>query len=138
ISYDVKEKLIDFLNSENELIRSKRAYYRARLQLSSSMTLLSKQVADKPDSSYAVDYYLKRMRELRAETKEHAEAVVKSSDDFTVVYANMDRKETALSADLNREGIRFVRVFEKYRESNSNSIDETKRAAQAIAQQLAA
>jgi hypothetical protein len=137
IPYDLKDKLIDFLNSENELTREKRAFYRAQMEFSTSVNILTKHLADRPDSVYAIDFWVKRTKQLRGEAKEHAEAVVKSCDAFSATYSSIDEKETLLGKQMDAEGVRFVRVFQKYKDSNATRVDGARRAAQTASSQLA-
>ena len=136
IDYELKEKLIEFLNHENELIRSKRALYRHQLTFSTSTEILQEHLADTPSSSYGWDYYRKRANKLKVDLVDSITEIVASTDNFKSSYLKLVDQESKLSGSMNVEGIRFPTIFQEYKDSNVKLADESKLLAETMKRQL--
>ncbi len=136
IDYELKEKLIEFLNHENELTRSKRAFYRHQLDLSSSTEILQEHLADTPSSSYGWDYYRKRSNSLKNDLLEAISEIISSADNFKSNYLELVEQESNLTSSMSAENIRFPTIFKQYEESNIKLADETKTTAELMKKNL--
>jgi hypothetical protein len=122
IEYEVKEQLIDFLNSENELVRSKRAFYRHQLNLSTIFDRVQNLIRDTPSSSFERTYWLKRASEIREDGLESASEVIDAADRFSRLYSSMTSQEEQLAQAMEDERIRFRRIFATRREDSPLSL----------------
>ena len=136
IDNKLKENLIEFLNHENELIRSKRAFYRHQLTFSNSTKILQEHLSDTPSSSNGRDYYRKKVNKLNTELIDYITEIVASADNFKSNYLKLVEQESTLGNSMNAEGIRFPAIFKEYKDSNIKLADESKTVAEAIKKQL--
>lgn len=132
IKYELKDKLIEFLNSENELVRTKKAFYRSRLNFNSNLEMLSKHISDKPSSIYGYPYFLKRMLSIKSDLIEAISNMVENSESFIVSYKKLIEQEITISDEMEKTSIRFIKVFKKYEESNNKIIKDSKESADKV------
>jgi len=124
---DVRAMLIDFLNSENELVRQKSSYYRKNLNLNTALKLYTDYISDYPTSSYGWDYYNRRTSELKTEMSKAAHEMDEVATNYVVTYKGLINQEAQLATAMSKRGIRFVTIFQNYEKSNMG-IEETAKA----------
>jgi hypothetical protein len=141
IRYELKEKLIDFLNDENELIRAKRSLYRKSLKFSTKREALQEKLQDATCSGCSVEYYVEQKARLKRELDQLIQSVSEvegNADEFHNRYQTVVEKERILSQSLNNAQIRFNSIFAKYQEENNKAVLDAKKGAQNWRRGLAA
>lgn len=114
----LKDSLIEFLNAENELIRSKSQSYRKYLNVSTGNDSYKDLMKDWSSASYYMsDYYHKRIADKVYELIKDAEEMKDDTQRFYDQFKLLTSKEKSLSAIMNDEGLRFTPIFSKYQES---------------------
>ncbi|HPG40233.1 MAG TPA: hypothetical protein PLP19_14715 [bacterium] len=136
INFELKEKLIIFLNDENELIRAKRAFYNHQLDFTSSVELFQNHISDTPTSLYGWDYYTKRTNLLKSELIQEITKIINSADNFKSNYVKLVEQENILTNSMNNENIRFPTIFKQYEESNIKLADDSITTAKEIEKNL--
>ena len=132
IESETKNKLIDFLNYENELIRNKKQFYRKQLSFSSALESYKEHSSDFPSSSYGWDYYFERSRKLRTEMVNAATEMKTNADQFINAYSELLKKEKHLKVILDKAGIRFQGFFQKYENEYIKLAEDAKELADKI------
>jgi hypothetical protein len=128
---ELKNKLIEFLNAENELVRQKSQFYRKQLAFSSSFDLYKAHLENLPSSYYGWDYWEKSSKELKSEMEKAASDMTQSADCFVSTYKTLVENESVLKRSMELAGLRFVGFFEKYQQSNIRLAEDAKTLAQA-------
>ena len=133
IQYELKEKLIDFLNDENELVRAKRSFYRKSLEFSTKREALQEKLQDTPCSGCSVEYYVEQKARLKRELDQLIQSISEvegNADEFYNRYQKVVEKERILSQSLNNAQIRFNSIFAKYQEENNKAVVDAKEGVQ--------
>lgn len=126
IESDLRQKLIEFLNAENELVRQKRAFYRKQLELSSSLDSLVEHIKDKPRSSYGWEYYEQRSAKLKGKIRETSLEMTKEASHFIDTYKALVEREREIETEMKKAGIRFVAFFQQYADQNIKFAEDAK------------
>ena len=124
IASEVKNSLVQHLTAENELIRQKAAFYRRQLAVNTALELYLDEVSDPPTSYYGWDYYKNRVAKLKNEATEAKSEMVAAGTQFVKTYETLVQQEKSLGEQMDRAGLRFVRVFEKYKGQNVGKAHE--------------
>jgi hypothetical protein len=132
IQYEVKDRLIAFLNSENELVRSKRALYRHQMELATNLNQMKDLTRDTPSSSYAREYWLKRASEVRENSLETVSKLMAAAQEFGEAYGGLASQEGELAEAMEAEGIRFRRIFDEFKESNIRAASQARESATSV------
>ena len=134
LRYELKDKLIEFLNAENELIRSKSSFYRQRVQLSAAMELwIAVFDMPTPTSLYGWDYYYNsRETKLRFDARVKAAEMITSADSLLSAYQKIAAQEEGVAAEMERAGMRFVRSIKRYQSVHSKKALEAKESAEKV------
>lgn len=132
IDSEMKTALVEHLAEENELVRQKVAFYRKQMELNSSLELYLDQLADTPTSPYGWDYYNTRLARLKADASDAISGMIEEGTEFVSTYEKLVDKEKDLGASLDQAGLRFVRVFEKYKSQNVGKAREAIKTAQSL------
>jgi hypothetical protein len=114
-----KENLIDFLNAENDAVRSKRDLYRRKMQLSSAMDTFTEAVRDRPSSEYAWDYYREHVARVRREVSDAAKELQGSAAGYAESYQKSLKLEAAVAQSASQLGVRFKPIFKQFDVSNA-------------------
>lgn len=137
IDYELKEELIDFLNHENELISSKRSFYRHQLTDSRlNMEILTEYASDQFSSSYGAEYYRKRTNKWKRKQIDSMTKIVTSADNFKSNYLKLVEQESTLRSSMNTEGILFPTIIMQYKYSNLKRADESKSMGEELLRDL--
>jgi len=118
----LKDSLIEFLNSENELVRSKSHAYRKQFSISSAYDNVKEYVSDYSYNDYTYEYYLSNVVKYKNEIKEAIIDMLSNLVTFQTNYDLLIVKERNLSKIMSDEGLRFIPLFEKYKDSNHNHV----------------
>jgi hypothetical protein len=137
MDYELKGRLIGYLNAENEFVRTKRDFYTKMMQESSASTLFVQQVQDRPSSPYGWDYYSNRVQQLRLKLFEAGSEVETSSDEFVAIYQKMVKEEIAISQSAKGAGLSFDPIFAKYEAENQKKAKEAKDDIEQLARAMA-
>lgn len=132
IESETKNKLIDFLNYENELIRNKKQFYRKKLSFSSALDSYQEHSTDYPSSSYGWDYYFERSKKLRSELFTAASEMKENAEQFIKAYSDIVKKEKDVKKVLEDEDIRFQGFFQKYEKENIKIAEDAKNLASSV------
>lgn len=132
INSATKDKLIDFLNAENDAIRAKRDLYRRKMLLSSAMESALEAAKDRPDSEYGWQYYRQRLTRAKDEAVEAAKNLQESGGAFITSYDNALKMEKNVAEAASRSGIRFKPAFKEYDQSNRDRAKESIDAAEQV------
>jgi len=151
IESELRDKLIDFLNDENELIRQKKHFYRKRLSCQTIIKLANDIKRDierdmlyvlnidigKASSSYEINaktiklkHIRKRIEELTIKLKEAILERTESADDFISTYNSLVDKESIVKKLMQSKRLRFIGFIEKYHKENLMLVDKIKEQAQ--------
>jgi hypothetical protein len=120
VNNQTKEKLIDFLNSENDVIRSKRDLYRRKMLLSSAIESATTTAQNSPYSEYGWDYYRRSVTRAKQEALDAAKELQTSATGFVEAYQKTLKLEAGVAESASRSGIRFKPIFKPYDLSNSS------------------
>jgi tetratricopeptide (TPR) repeat protein len=134
MDYGLKNKLVEYLNAENEFVRSKRDFYRRSMELSSAQDAYLEAIKDFPTSSYGWDFYNHQKQQYRDKVIEAARQAEQSADEFLKAYENMGNAEPKLGKEIQAVGMRFTPIFQKYAKDNQKPAQDTKKAATEVAQ----
>lgn len=126
-----KDRLIEFLNAENNAVRAKRELYRKQMLLSIAMHSALESARDYPVSAYGWDYYHERVKRADQEIVEAAKELKVSASSFVELYQNALTVEGGVAAAATHSGIRFKTIFKEYGQSNT---DEGKKSGEAASQ----
>ena len=118
--------------AENELIRQKAGFYRKQMAVSTALKLYTDHLADQPSSYYGWDYYKARATKLKTETSEAVSEMVTEGTQFVKTYETLVHRERSLGEQMDRAGLRFVRVFEKYKTQNVKKAQDAINTAQSM------
>jgi len=132
IESNVKDKLIEFLNNESELVRNKKQFYRKKLTFSSANDSYIEHTKDTPSSLYGWDYYWKRWDKLKISMFEAAGEMETNAQRFINCYHEIVSKEKELKPLLKEENIRYNGFFEKYAEENFKIAEDAKELAKSV------
>lgn len=132
IQSDLKHKLIDFLNAENELVRQKSHFYRKQLSFSTAFDSYNEHLSDYPTSSYGWEYWIRRSTNLKSEIVKAASEMTESANGFISTYKSLVAQETGVKKEMEAAGLRFTGFFEKYQESNIKFAEDAKTLAEGI------
>jgi len=132
VDSEVKTTLIQHLTAENELIRQKAGFYRKQMEVSTALETYMDQLADTPSSYYGWDYYKARVAKLKNETSEAIADMVSEGTQFVKTYEALVDREKSLGDQMDRAGLRFVRVFEKYKGQNVGKTQEAIKTIQSL------
>lgn len=119
VNHAAKEKLIDFLNAENDTIRAKRDLYRKSMLLSSAMDTVREAIKDAPSSEYGWEYYHATVTRSKQETADAAKELQGSAASFVESYQKTLRLEAGVAEATSHFGIRFNPIFKAYNAANS-------------------
>lgn len=133
MDYDLKARLIEYLNAENEFVRGKREFYIKVMQASTATTMYVEQVKSPPSSTYGWESFGDRVQQLKGKVLEAGSEMEKSADDFTALYQKMQKEESAMSRSASASGLRFEPIFTKYAAENQKKAKEAKDGAQQLA-----
>jgi len=128
----LRDRLIEFLNAENELVRSKRAFYQKRLKMATTLELLQDRLKDQPLSTYGWDYYLSRITSLNSELVKASAEMADTAEEYSRTYGKLVEQESSVARESGAAGIRFQQIFKKYEESNGQLVEDAKRTAEAL------
>jgi len=135
VKYDLKEKLIDFLNSENELVRAKKAFWQRQLDLQVKIDIYDgylKEVKYAYYSGYNLAYYLKIATQTKAEMTEIASNMIIKASTFVLLYKGLLSQEGLLVKEMDKNKIRFNTIFKKHEAQNTKEADNAIAFAQTI------
>jgi hypothetical protein len=118
VESELKNRLIEFLNEENNLVRQKGYFYRKLLAFSTTMELYKDHVVAYPTSSYGWDYYNQRTRQLKSEMTKASADMVESAASFIVAYRSLVEMEQELEKRMASAGLRFATFFKQYEKEN--------------------
>jgi hypothetical protein len=121
---EVKNALVQHLTAENELIRQKVGFYRKQLAVNTALELYMDELADPPSSYYGWDYYKARVAKLKTDTSKAMSEMVTEGTEFVKTYESLVHREKSLGEQMDQAGIRFIRVFEKYKGQNVKKAQE--------------
>lgn len=127
----LRDKLIEFLNAQNQLVRSKRNFYQKKLAFSTTQVLFNEALQGMPSPRYLSDYDLDRACSIGSQWEHSASDLVESANDFFVAYHNVLEQETELTGEMASARIRFSAVFRKYQKNNITMVEDAKKIAQA-------
>jgi hypothetical protein len=136
INYELKEKLVNFLNDENIIVRAKKAFYRSSMGFSSAMKSYTDHISDIPSSSFAREYYLKRSVSLKNELIKEIGDILSSSEDFKTNYNKLCKQENEISNMMKSEGLRFPLLFQNFQSHNLNAVEKAKSVAEKFKKEL--
>jgi len=121
-----KDSLIEFLNAENELTRSKSQSYRKFLDVSSEEESYKRLVDDYVSSSYDMgSYYRRDICDKCNEIIKDADEMKSDVETYYVNYNLLIAKEISLDSIRKKEGLVFSPIFSKYGESNLKYLNST-------------
>lgn len=118
ISNATKDKLIDFLNAENDAVRAKRDLYRSEMRLSTVMDDAAATVRARPSSEYGWDFYRERLAKSKEDMVEAATELQNSGKGFLDSYQKTLKLEAGVAEAATHSGIRFKPTFREYDQSN--------------------
>jgi hypothetical protein len=115
----LRDSLVGFLNSENELIRSKSQSYRKSMNLGTEYDSFNDAMSDwrTSSSSYMTDYYHKRIADSVKEIVKGAKGLKEDVQTFYDTFKLLVEKEKGLDKVMDSEGLRFDPIFGKYQKS---------------------
>lgn len=122
---DLKDKLIAFLNVENDVARAKRDLYRKRLKVSSSFDVYKDSVNDTPSSYYGYDFYWKHVTKAREELAQSLTDVEASANEFDDMYSKALKLEPEVQAAAYALGLQYEPIFKKHEPLNKKTTQET-------------
>jgi hypothetical protein len=130
VSNTTKDKLIEFLNAENDAVRAKRDLYRRQMLFTSAIDTTTetlwaaleeaRKVQDYPSSAYGRDYYRERVKKTKQEMVEAAKELQSSATSFVGSYQRTLELEAGVADAATRSGIRFKAIFKGHSELNTN------------------
>lgn len=129
VDYELKQPLIAFLNSENDVIRAKREFYRKQLELSSSIHSFNEQVANRPTSYYGWDFHFERLKRMARDMSKAAQETDDSAASFLDIYQKTLKVEGGVAKAASKAGVRFEPAFQRYEQGNKKSAEETRQLA---------
>jgi hypothetical protein len=132
VNHTAKEKLIDFLNAENDTIRAKRDLYRRSMLLDNAMDATLEATKDIPSSVYGWEYSNARVTRAKEEAVDAAKELQGSAAGFVESYQKTLRLEAGVAEATSRFGIRFNPIFKTYSASNSAKGKEEGDAASSV------
>jgi len=132
ISNTMKDRLIDFLNAENDAIRSKRELYRKEMLFSTAMEGLTDAYKDRPTSDYGWDFHRERIGRAKQEMTDAAKEVQTSAESFVDAYQKTMKLESEMSDAAADSGIRFKSTFREYDQSNEKKGRESVEVASQV------
>lgn len=128
----LKDSLIEFLNAENELIRSKSQSYRKYLNVSTGKESYDDLVEGYSSVSYGTEYYRKRLANKMYEVLEDAEDMKDDVQKFIDKYQTLTEKEKSLENIMKNESLRFTPIFSKYQEANIKYMNNSMQYAELV------
>ncbi len=138
ISNSTKDKLIEFLNAENDAVRSKRDLYRKSMLLSTSLDSALSVSKNRPYSEYGWDFYRSQIKQANQEVIDAAVAVQTSGVDFAQSYERALSMETGVATAAGNAGIRFKPIFKDYDQENRSDAKKKVDSASEIATKMQA
>jgi hypothetical protein len=132
-----KSKLIDFLNGENDAVRTKRDLYRKQMLLSSAVDTVTEAVRDTPSSEYGWDFYRERVYKSKLEVVKAASDLESSSTDFIDSYQKALKLEGTVAKAAGNAGIRFKASFKEFDGSNTDKGKQSADYASQVLTQMA-
>jgi hypothetical protein len=125
VSNVIKDRLIDFLNAENDTVRSKRDMYRRHMLLSSAMESATETLRDRPTSEYGWDFYRERLARSKEDLEKSANDLLTSGKAFVDSYEKTLKVEGSVADATKRAGIHFKTAFSDYDQSNVQKAKES-------------
>lgn len=122
----LKTRLLDYLNAENEFVRAKRDLYRKSMEHSAAFSAYMEQMKSFPSSSYGLDFYNDRIRQSKSRVHETADETEQSANEFLEVYEKMVKQELTMAEEAQGAGIRFERIFLKHAKANKEQAELSK------------
>ena len=115
---DLKDTLIDFLSIENEMVRDVKQSSRRQMNVKNKF----ERISNLRNSEYSEYYYSTIQSEIK-EVKEDLITELSSSISFKDKYEELIEKENRLSNQMNKAGLRFILLYEKYKSANLEMAD---------------
>jgi hypothetical protein len=132
-----KDKLIDFLNAENDAVRTKRDLYRKQMLLSSAVDTVTETVRDTPSSEYGWDFYRERVYKTKLDLVKAASDLQSSAAEFIDSYQKTLKLEAGVAKATGHAGIRFKASFKEFDRSNADKGKESTDYASRVLAQMA-
>ncbi len=130
IDYAMKDRLIDYLNAENEFVRAKRDEYQKSMELISAVGLQMELVMNVPSSPYAWGFHNDRIGRSKQRVLEAAFEAEKSGDELLRVYERMAAKESSMAQEAQNAGLRFDLVCRRHAKRIRESVETTKKTVE--------
>jgi len=115
----LKDSLIDFLSIENELVRDVKQYGRREMNIKGKVESIERL----RNSEYSY-YYNSSIQSDLTELKDDAIRGLSSALSFKEKYEDLVNKEIDLSKQMNKAGLRFILIFDKYKTANIEGADQ--------------
>jgi len=116
---NLKDSLIDFLSIENELVRDVKQYARREMNIKDKVESIERL----RNSEYSY-YYNSSIQSDLNELKDDAIRGLSSALSFKDKYEDLVNKEIGLSKQMNKAGLRFILIFDKYKTANIEGADQ--------------
>ena len=120
----LKDSLISYFNNENELVRSKSQAYRKSMSFSTNLDILKDYSRDYSYSEYTYDIYNSYIRKLKREMTEDAIEMRYNLSTFRNNYNLLLTNEKNLLLLMEKEHLRFLPIYDKYKQSNFKYVNE--------------
>ncbi len=120
IEYELKDDIINFLNAENELTRAKKSVYQRSLDLGVILDVSDEALAEIKSgiTIFEVPYYREKLKKLQSELQTLKEENITAMSEYIETYQKLLKQEEDLAKKMQKENIRFRRVFKQYEEQN--------------------
>lgn len=136
ISWDFRTQLIDQLNLENELVRSKRSVYYNLMNLNAQAKGYADYLACEPEYSYYFPSFWvgwnRTRQQLRSEAFETIDTAAQSAVDYKASYSKLCDSEAALIDLAKRHGFHLDPLFSTYKAKNFEFAKDSKEQALAV------
>jgi len=133
IENETKNKLLEFLNYENELIRNKKQFYQKLFSFSSALIAYQEHSSDPPRSiTDGWDYYFEMSNKLKSEVIDAAFKMELDADMFIYSYSEIVKREKEVKILLDDSNIRFQGFFQKYEKENIKKAEDAKTLASRV------
>jgi len=128
----LRDSVTEFLNNENELVRSKSRAYSRNMNLSNNFELYLGYNNDYTYNEHSYDHYKAHCRELEREMTAGASDMLVNLQNFKSNYSLLINSESNLAALMKKEGLNFIPVFDKYKQANLQYVDDNNTYANLI------
>jgi len=125
---DLREKLLNFINSENELVQAKKTIYLKEKYFFIKLAGLEKFTANKVNSPEKIERYISFNREIPDLILE----IGKSVDDYGNIYEKVLSEENDLEKDMKKVSINFSSVLKVYHLSNKEMTEDINKYVETI------